>query len=98
MIYEGKIQTGYKEEDFYSKGGEALAQVAQRGAGCPVLEDIQGQAGWGSEHQIQLQASLSIAGELYQMTFKGSFQLKQFYDSVPPFTFRELINQMLAKL
>ena len=29
--------------------GEALAQVAQRGGGCPVLGDTQGQAGWGSE-------------------------------------------------
>ena len=30
--------------------GEALAQVAQRCGGCPVLGDIQGQAAWGSEH------------------------------------------------
>ena len=35
---------GYKEEDFYNKGGEVLAQVAQRGCGNPVLEDIWGQA------------------------------------------------------
>ena len=34
---------------FYSRGGEAVAQVAQRGGGCSVLGDIQGQAGWGSE-------------------------------------------------
>ena len=26
-----------------------MAQVAQRGGGCPVPGDIQGQAGWGSE-------------------------------------------------
>ena len=34
---------------FYNQGGEALAQVAQRGGGCPIPGDIQGQAGWGSE-------------------------------------------------
>jgi len=39
---------------FYSKGGEALAQVAQRGGGCPVLGDIQVQAGPGSGHLIYL--------------------------------------------
>ena len=32
----------------YKKGGEALAQVAQR-CECPGLEDIQGQTVWGSE-------------------------------------------------
>ena len=41
--------TGYKEV-FYNQGGEALAQVAQRGSGCFVLGDIQSQAEWGSEH------------------------------------------------
>mgnify|MGYP001853027772 CR=1 FL=1 len=35
---------------FYNKGGEALEQVAQRGGGSPVPGDIQGQAGWDSEH------------------------------------------------
>ena len=30
---------------FYSKGGEALAQVALRGGGCPIPGDTQGQAG-----------------------------------------------------
>ena len=38
---------------FYSKGGEALAQVAQRGGGCPIPGDTQGQAGWGSEQPDQ---------------------------------------------
>ena len=28
------------EEVFYSKGGEALTQVSQRGEGCPVLEKL----------------------------------------------------------
>jgi len=26
-----------------------VAQVAQRGGGCPIPEGTQGQAGWGSE-------------------------------------------------
>jgi len=29
------------------KSGEALAQVAQRGCGCPLPGSVQGQAGWG---------------------------------------------------
>jgi len=39
---------------FYSKGGDALAQVAQRGGGSPIPEDIQGQTGQGSEHLMEL--------------------------------------------
>ena len=31
---------------FHTMAGEALAQVAQRGGGYPILEDTQGQAGW----------------------------------------------------
>ena len=30
---------------FHTMAGEALAQVAQRGGGYPILEDTQGQAG-----------------------------------------------------
>ena len=29
---------------------EALAQVAQRSCGCPLPGNVQGQAGWSSEH------------------------------------------------
>ena len=57
------------------QGGEALEKVAQRGRGCPIPGDIQGQAGWSSEHLMELQVSLFTAGELDQMTFKGNFQL-----------------------
>ena len=39
----------HKEKLFYSKGGEALAQVAQRGGGCPIPADAQSQAGGGCE-------------------------------------------------
>jgi len=38
----------------------------------PCPGDTQGQAGWGSEHLMEL----FTAGELDQMTFKGLFQLK----------------------
>jgi len=48
-LREGRIQTGYKEEIFYHEGGETLAQVAQRGGGCPMPGNIQGQVRWGSE-------------------------------------------------
>ena len=47
----------------YGKGGEALEQTAQRGDGCPVPEDIQGQAGPGSEHLTELLVSLFTVGE-----------------------------------
>jgi len=33
---------------FHSEDGDALEQVAQRGCGCPVTGDVQGQAGCGS--------------------------------------------------
>ena len=45
----GEIQIGCEEEIFYNNVGEALAQIAQRGGGCPIPGDIQGQHGWGSE-------------------------------------------------
>ena len=41
----GEILTRYKEEAFYSMGGEALAEVAQRRGGCLIPGDTQGQAG-----------------------------------------------------
>ena len=34
---------------FYNEGGEALAQVAQRGGRCPIPGNIQGQVGRGFE-------------------------------------------------
>ena len=39
-------------------GGEALAQVAQRGGRCSIPGGTQGQAGRSSEHLIELQVSL----------------------------------------
>ena len=73
QIKRGEIQIGQKEKSFYSKGGEALAQVAQRGGGCPIPGDIQGWAGQGPEHLMELWVFLFIAGELEQIAFKGPF-------------------------
>lgn len=36
-------------------------QVTQRGNGCPIPGDIQGQSGSGSEHLIKLQVTLFTA-------------------------------------
>ena len=41
--------TGYKEDVFYSKGGEILEQVAQWGGGSPIPADTQSHAGPGSK-------------------------------------------------
>jgi len=38
-----------KEKILPWEGGEALAQVAQRGGRCPIPGNIPSQAGWGSE-------------------------------------------------
>lgn len=46
---------------FYRKGGEE--QFAQKGGGSLVPEDIQHQAGWGSEHLVELWVSLFIEWE-----------------------------------
>ena len=63
----------------YKHSGEALAQVAQRGGGCPTLGDTQGQAGWGSEHLTELWVFLFTAGGLDQMAFTSPIQLKSFH-------------------
>ena len=62
---------------FYNKGGEALAQVAQRGGGAPSLQTA----------KVRLDGALSTDGAVGvpvqyrqwdQMAFKGPFQLKPF--------------------
>jgi len=35
---------------FYTEDGKAPEQIAQRGSGGPIPGNVQGQAGWGSEH------------------------------------------------
>ena len=49
-----EIWTGYKEEVYYSQGGEALAQTAQRSCGCPIPEGTQDQVGC-SPRQLELE-------------------------------------------
>jgi len=75
----GEVWTGYKEEVFYSKGGEALAQAAQRGGGAPSL----------GTPKVRLDGALSTDGavgvpvhcrEVELHGFKRLFQLKQFCD------------------
>lgn len=66
------------ENAFYNSGGEAVKQVAQRGGGCPLLGDTQGQAAQCSEQPDLLQVSLFIVAELDQVAFEGPFQLKRF--------------------
>ena len=48
-LKEERFRLDIRISFFHSKGGEALAQVAQRGGGCPVCGDSQGQAGRGSD-------------------------------------------------
>ena len=45
-----------------NKSGEALEQIAQRGGGCPILGDIQGQAGWGPEQPDLAESVLFHSG------------------------------------
>jgi len=53
-----------------------LEYIAQGGSGCPIPEDIQGQARWGSE-KPDIAADVAVhSRELDQMTFKFPFQLK----------------------
>ena len=44
-LKEGRLRLDIRNKFFYTESGEALAQVVQRGGGCPVPGDIQGQAG-----------------------------------------------------
>ena len=41
--------TGYREEFFYSEGGETLEQVFPERWVCPVPRNVQDQVGQGSE-------------------------------------------------
>jgi len=50
---KGTFLTGLCLQESFSKE-VALAQVAQRGDGCPIPGDTQGQVGWSSEHLMEL--------------------------------------------
>jgi len=55
---------------------ELAQEISQRGTGCTIPEDTQGQAEWSSEHLMKLWVSLFIVGGLDWMAFKGPFRLK----------------------
>jgi len=54
-LKEGRSRDWIKEGMFYKKGGETLAQVAQRGNGGPIPGNLQGQVGRGSEQPDPLE-------------------------------------------
>jgi len=64
------------------EGGEALAQVAQRSCGCPLLGRIQGQVGWSSEHPGLVEDVPAHGRGLEPDDLQGPFQPKPFYDSM----------------
>ena len=61
---------------------DMLEQVAQRGGGCSIPSDVQGQAGQGSEQPDGAVDVPVHRGDLASMTFNGSFQLKQSCDII----------------
>lgn len=58
---KGRLNLDIRNDFFFfnNKSGEVLAQVSQRGGGCSVTEDIQGQAGRGFE-----QTDLTVDGPI----------------------------------
>lgn len=44
-LEEARFRLDIKKR-FFTQGVEALEQLPQRSCGCPILESIQGQAGW----------------------------------------------------
>jgi len=59
-----------------------VQQVAQRVGGCPIPRNIQGQVRQGSEQPGLVVDVPAHCRALEQMTFKGPFQPKLFYDSI----------------
>jgi len=52
-LKDGRFKLGIRKF-FYGKNSEALAQVVQKGGGCPIAENTQGQAHQGSEQLMEL--------------------------------------------
>jgi len=68
---------GQHVKGFYSGSGEVLAQAAQRGGGCPVHGDIQGQAGQGSEHlDLPVRCPYSLQGGWTRWPLRVSSTIK----------------------
>lgn len=69
---------------FYAEGSEALAQVVIWSAGCPIPRNVPGQVRKGSEQPHLVEDVPAHDRELDYAIFKGSFQLKEFCDSMVP--------------
>jgi len=57
---------------------EALAQVAQRGGGCPIPADTAGQAGRASEHLISCRCPCSVQGSWTKWLLRPFYNSKQY--------------------
>jgi len=68
--------------DSHPEGGEALAQVAQGGCGCPIPGGIQGQAGCGSGQPGLVVGDPAHSRGLELDEHCGPFQARPFYDSL----------------
>jgi len=70
---------------FHCEGDRALAQVAQKGCGVPMLGDIQKPSRHGPE-QLAIDG-LALAEGLDKMTSGHPFQPQPFWDFVIPLAF-----------
>jgi len=50
QLKKGRSRLDIRKKKFFTEGGEALAQVAQRSCGCTLPGSVQGQVGQGFEH------------------------------------------------
>jgi len=57
----------------HRESADVLEQAAQRGYGCSMPGDVQGQIGWSSEQP-------GLVGDVPAYDLNGSFQTKPFYD------------------
>ena len=78
---EGRFRLDIRKKLFIVSGG-TLEQFAQRGCGCPLPGDVQGQAGWGFEQPGLVGGVPSNSRELELDDPKHPFQPKPYYDSI----------------
>jgi len=71
----------------YTEAGESLAQVAQKGGGCPIPGKAQGQVGQGSEWPHPVEDVPAHCRGLDWMASKGPFQPKPFCGNPSPLLF-----------